>query len=1019
MKYFFSNNCYWDSEKLQIIRNDETVDLPASHKKIIVTLLKNNGSFVSHQALYFAIYGDENPSGDWKASLSNKFTRNKASEKGLLIRVPEIEPYFEKSKSLDFGGYKITVPKENIVDKTTENVNIWEEYRDIWYSKKYWENQQRKAREAEPDWLAKKTKLYLQGEQCSWPLIFASSQYTPVKRDVVDELIDVVRSEIGAIVLTGPGGEGKTTILMQLCAELFYARKTVLYHDDTTKKFDFPDNMTEGIFLVDNPTNTAEFKGFLTRATKEGFTVIVASRSNEWANLRETLFDDTKRSIREIEIPKISNSESESFAQYIKKHIPWIKRNETELKKLFLKDSYGFLYASMLMAIYNADSLEKIAEKIIKRISEFENGKKTLKILAGIVFAERAETNIGIRTFRFLCRYFSIADRDVKFYLRKEVVLNGAVYQTRHEVISRLFYKYLFIDGDWWSCLNEEEREDVIIAVLNSYLEDVMKYEKDYRPTDPRTLEISRVFVQAFTTIDCEETKQYIIQRMLESCQQHGHAIIDRTYHRLGDNFVKNDIAIKCFERKLPLWEIYRHWLWYLSSESASFNMIIGYFETLCLEMEAPINIWNTWIDLYERELHDNATSISEIRKIYKLGLKTLANNAHWWISWASFEEKHGNIGDETVEYSARWLLREGCNFVQDNPHLWIKWADAEAKNENLGNIDTEYSARWIARKGCEKTKEAHIWLKRAELEERAGNIGDISNSDSVRGIFYLGCLEFPQSTFLWSKWAEFEARMGNIGDYETVNSAAWIFKEACINHGVVSDQAIWCKWVDFAILNNSKMRTECSNIWTPSRIFRCACVEHNVPTSLIWRMWAFFEEEKGNIGGYQVEYSSAWIFKESCVRDFVDSERAWVDWACFVERNKEKAFLLTDFPLDDILKTKCLLGTSNVFLWLSWAIIEETKGNIGDYSTEYSAAWLYRKSCSQKNPTGNALCLLRWIKFAQRYALYDTSGELINDNYVFDFARRTHETFRSQEQIDLTELEHLFSKKLYNDFGE
>lgn len=96
MKYYFTNNCYWDSEKLLVFRNDSPVDLPSSHTKILTTLLKNNGRFVSHEALYFAITGDENPYGDWKASLSNKFTRNKASEKGLLIRVPEINPFFEK-----------------------------------------------------------------------------------------------------------------------------------------------------------------------------------------------------------------------------------------------------------------------------------------------------------------------------------------------------------------------------------------------------------------------------------------------------------------------------------------------------------------------------------------------------------------------------------------------------------------------------------------------------------------------------------------------------------------------------------------------------------------------------------------------------------------------------------------------------------------------------------------------------------------------------------------------------------
>ncbi len=107
MKYYFTNNCYWDSEKLLVFRDDSPVDLPSSYTKILAKLLKNNGHFVRHEELYYAMTGVENLYGDWKASLSNKFTRNKASEKGLLIRVPEINPFFEKSKSLTGGGYKI------------------------------------------------------------------------------------------------------------------------------------------------------------------------------------------------------------------------------------------------------------------------------------------------------------------------------------------------------------------------------------------------------------------------------------------------------------------------------------------------------------------------------------------------------------------------------------------------------------------------------------------------------------------------------------------------------------------------------------------------------------------------------------------------------------------------------------------------------------------------------------------------------------------------------------------------
>lgn len=1039
MKYYFTNNCYWDSEKLLVFRNDSPVDLPSSHTKILTTLLKNNGRFVSHEALYFAITGDENPYGDWKASLSNKFTRNKASEKGLLIRVPEINPFFEKSKSQTGGGYKISVPEESIVDTTAAHANLWDDYKDIWHSKKYWDNQQKKARASDQEWLSKKTKLYLQGEQCSWPLVFASAQYAPVKRDVVNELIEAIENEIGAIVLTGAGGEGKTTVLMQLCAELYNAGKNVLYHAPT-HKYEIPDNVIDGIFLVDNPANTSEFKSFLIRATKEGLTVVIASRSNEWATLKETLFDDTRRSIKEIELPKISSSESKAFAQYLKTHIHRIKRSVVELEKLFFKDSYGFLYASMLMAIYNADSLEKIAEEIIERISKFENGETTLRILAAIVFAEQAGTAIGTRTYRALCKHFSVDDRDVKYYLRKEVVLNGTVYQTRHESISQLFYKYLFEDGDWWTYLNEEEREDVIIAVLDIYFCETAKVTRDYKPTDPRAIEIANLVLQGLMTINYEETLLFINQRLFESCQQHGHAIIDRVYHHANDDVVKSDLAAKCFEHKLPVWEIYNHWTRNLLNASEHDESTFDLLRVLCVDMGAPVNLWITWVNAQKKCATTSESDM--VREIYLLGTEHLTGNSSWWGHWASFEAQNGNIGsindmytarwvfdqgceqngcdphlwlkwarfernlgnngDFEKKYTARWIFKEGCSRDAHNPHLWLEWIDLECQIGNYGDINSLYTARWIAKEGCARTASTHLWIKRAEIEIATKNIGDIACEGSARWILYTGANKYPKASNIWIKWAELEEIVGNVGDYETENSAAWIYQTACTQNGIVSDAAIWLKWVDFATNNNSTMHCARVDDFTPSKILKIACIDHNIPNSQVWMKWATTEEVLGNIGNYSISYSAAWIHKEACMRNVDDDEQIWVAWAYFIERNKEHSNLLSDYPPDVVLRNKCLSGTKDVSPWIAWAVVEEAKDNIGDYSTEYSAAWLYQESCVNQNSTENSTCWLKWARFAHKNPLHNEHGELINAEYVLEYAQRTCPAFNNQLWIDL-----------------
>ena len=251
----------------------------------------------------------------WKASLSNQFTRNKQNEKGILIRVPEIEPFFEKSKSQFAGGYIISVPDKNIINTSNDAFINTEKYKDIWYSNGFFETQLKEVQKFEKGNISKKVKLYLQGEACSWPLIFSSSQYSPIKRSIVDELVNAIEDEVGAIALTSAGGEGKTTILMQLCKELFNSGKTVLYHAPTYK-YIIPEHLTECVILVDNPANTLEFKSFLAKSIKEGLKVVIACRSNEWITLKDTLFDDVKRSVREIEIPPISSSEAKEFAKY-------------------------------------------------------------------------------------------------------------------------------------------------------------------------------------------------------------------------------------------------------------------------------------------------------------------------------------------------------------------------------------------------------------------------------------------------------------------------------------------------------------------------------------------------------------------------------------------------------------------------------------------------------------------------------------------------------------------------------
>ena len=125
-KYYFSSTCYWDCEKEGIIRNNIFVKLPPSKENLIKKLLENNGRVVSHKDLYFAMTGGEQCVGNWKALLSNNFTRNKENDKGLKALVPEMIPFFEMSRpryidGCNKGGYRISIPEKNIIDITASH----------------------------------------------------------------------------------------------------------------------------------------------------------------------------------------------------------------------------------------------------------------------------------------------------------------------------------------------------------------------------------------------------------------------------------------------------------------------------------------------------------------------------------------------------------------------------------------------------------------------------------------------------------------------------------------------------------------------------------------------------------------------------------------------------------------------------------------------------------------------------------------------------------------------------------
>ena len=156
---------------------------------------------------------------------------------------------------------------------------------------------------------------FLWGSRCEWNLAFSDRI---VLREIVDTLYRHATSG-GIYALVGPGGEGKTTILMQLCRKLVLdGIPTFFYrgHGILNLPEDIPD---KAVFIMDNPPNSKTFRHFLDMVIDNGQTLILGARQNEW-NLLKTFLMIPDRTVLEIPLQKLTIKEAGHFATCIIQH---------------------------------------------------------------------------------------------------------------------------------------------------------------------------------------------------------------------------------------------------------------------------------------------------------------------------------------------------------------------------------------------------------------------------------------------------------------------------------------------------------------------------------------------------------------------------------------------------------------------------------------------------------------------------------------------------------------------------
>ena len=236
---------------------------------------------------------------------------------------------------------------------------------------------------------------YYRGTEPTWGLI--NSGFT-ARRAITDTVLEKLEGTgFRAVLIKGAGGEGKTTILMQVAVDLYQKGFTVCYEaDPDSDPYTIMRQQNGPLALVidhaDQIRNLSAIFRFASNRNKDTI-ILLAARTNEWNNsyAKEGL-GDLIRSLQEVPIPKLQPGEAQDIAGLLIGNEMGVEKDVDVFAKRLLEDSNGFLLAAMLTAT-RGEPLAKILEDVVRKVSQWPDGDELLTAL-GLVVALESRKNI-------------------------------------------------------------------------------------------------------------------------------------------------------------------------------------------------------------------------------------------------------------------------------------------------------------------------------------------------------------------------------------------------------------------------------------------------------------------------------------------------------------------------------------------------------------------------------------------------------------------------------------------------
>jgi hypothetical protein len=212
---------------------------------------------------------------------------------------------------------------------------------------------------------------YYNGEPPTWSIV--KDGYTAKRRATEDVLKKLIGGGFKAVLVKGAGGEGKSTILMQVALELFRGDYTLFFANEPDgDPFEIIKANKGRIAIVINKADQIKnLRGLLRFCANrsQDLKLILAARSNEWLYSygKTGSLGDAARYLQTVNIDRLAPSEAEEIANLlIRSHVVTDVDAITLMNRL-LNDSNGFLLAAMLTTTHG-QPLSEILADVVKRV---------------------------------------------------------------------------------------------------------------------------------------------------------------------------------------------------------------------------------------------------------------------------------------------------------------------------------------------------------------------------------------------------------------------------------------------------------------------------------------------------------------------------------------------------------------------------------------------------------------------------------------------------------------------------